>query len=226
MVPRATMDSWKVVLDVNDESILMSKVSELGFTSVSDGNGGYVLGMSSPLVSAGASWTYSRESTGGTTKVGSQRLVVVSDILADYMGNAALKRCADSYGGINTKSVYLNPNSSMMELVTVQPDSTGSSGISETPETPTVVAAPTFSGETQFTDSTQVTMSAETGAEIRYTTDGSTPTASSTLYASPITLTDTTTVKAIAIKNGVSSSVTERVYTKQAGNNGEDPVED
>ena len=79
------------------------------------------------------------------------------------------------------------------------------------------VAAPTFSGETQFTESTQVSMSAESGAEIRYTLDGSSPTSSSTLYSAPVTLSDTTTVKAIAIKDGVSSSVTSRTYTKTSG---------
>ena len=88
-------------------------------------------------------------------------------------------------------------------------------------QTPTV-AAPTFSGATQFTESTQVPMSAESGAEIRYTTDGSIPTASSTLYSSPITLTETTTVKAIAIKDGVSSVVTSRTYTKGSNTGGGD----
>ena len=83
----------------------------------------------------------------------------------------------------------------------------------------TTVAAPTFAGETQFTESTQVTMSAESGASIYYTLDGSTPTTESTLYSAPVTLTDTTTVKAIAIKDGVSSSVTSRTYTK-GGNAG------
>ena len=86
-------------------------------------------------------------------------------------------------------------------------------------ETPSVtVAAPQFAGETQFTESTQVSMSAESGASIYYTLDGSSPTAQSTLYSAPVTLTDTTTVKAIAIKDGVSSSVTSRTYTK--GTNG------
>lgn len=86
-------------------------------------------------------------------------------------------------------------------------------------ETPSVtVAAPQFAGETQFEESTQVSMSAESGASIYYTLDGSTPTAESTLYSAPVTLTDTTTVKAIAIKDGVSSSVTSRTYTK--GSNG------
>ena len=79
------------------------------------------------------------------------------------------------------------------------------------------VAAPTISGVMSFTESTQVTMSAESGAEIRYTTDGSTPTASSTLYSEAITLSNTTTVKAIAIKNGISSSVSSKTFTKSSG---------
>ena len=92
---------------------------------------------------------------------------------------------------------------------------TSGTGGGETP----IVAAPQFAGETQFEESTQVSMSAESGASIYYTLDGSTPTAQSTLYSAPVTLTDTTTVKAIAIKDGVSSSVTSRTYTK-GGNAG------
>jgi len=68
-------------------------------------------------------------------------------------------------------------------------------------------------------------MTAESGAEIRYTLDGSTPTSANTLYSAPITLSDTTTVKAIAIKDGVSSTVTSRTYTKSAGNGGGGEVE-
>ena len=79
------------------------------------------------------------------------------------------------------------------------------------------VAAPTFSGETQFTESTQVTMSGPAGASIFYTVDGSMPTDQSLEYEEPITLTATTTVKAIAIKDGVSSSVTSRTYSKVEG---------
>ena len=58
----------------------------------------------------------------------------------------------------------------------------------------TGINAPTISGSTPFAESTTVTMSAESGAEIRYTTNGTTPTASSTLYSAPITLNATTTV--------------------------------
>ena len=87
------------------------------------------------------------------------------------------------------------------------------------------VSAPTFSGATQFEESTQVTMSGPAGAEIRYTTNGSTPTAQSTLYTEPITLSETTTVKAIAIKDGQSSSVTSRTYSKvEAGGGDDEPI--
>ena len=89
----------------------------------------------------------------------------------------------------------------------------GNSGSGSGSVTPTV-NAPNFSGATQFEESTQVTMTGPTGSEIHYTLDGSTPTAESPVYSEPLTLTETTVVKAIAIKDGVSSSVTSRTYTK------------
>ena len=83
------------------------------------------------------------------------------------------------------------------------------------------VAAPTISGETPFDESTQVTISGPEGAEIRYTVDGSAPTAESQLYSEAFTLTDTVLVKAIAIKNGVSSEVASKTFTKNgSGDNG------
>ena len=79
------------------------------------------------------------------------------------------------------------------------------------------VAAPTIGGEAAFTTSTQVTMSGPEGAEIRYTTDGSTPTASSTLYTEPLTVSSSVTLKAIAIKDGQSSEVTTKQFVKSDG---------
>ncbi len=123
----------------------------------------------------------------------------------------------------NGTTTTINPDGSttVVSGSTSQVSDNGSySGSSETPGTTQSVSSPTFSGETQFEESTQVSMSAESGASIYYTLDGSTPTAESTLYSAPVTLTDTTTVKAIAIKDGVSSSVTSRTYTKSSGNGG------
>ena len=77
-------------------------------------------------------------------------------------------------------------------------------------------AAPTISGKTSFSDSTTVSLSGPDGADIYYTLDGSTPTAESTMYTEEFGLSDTTTVKAIAILNGVSSEVASKTFTKNS----------
>ena len=100
--------------------------------------------------------------------------------------------------------------------------STGSGQATGGGQQQVTVAAPSFSGNTQFEESTQVTMSGPAGASIFYTVDGSTPTDQSLEYEEPITLSETTTIKAIAIKDGVSSSVTSRTYTKGSNAGGDD----
>jgi hypothetical protein len=54
----------------------------------------------------------------------------------------------------------------------------------------------------------------DTKANIYYTLDGSTPSASSTLYTAPVTISTNTTVKGIAIDNGKSSFVDEGTFIK------------
>ncbi|HSY18057.1 MAG TPA: discoidin domain-containing protein, partial [Candidatus Acidoferrales bacterium] len=83
------------------------------------------------------------------------------------------------------------------------------------------VAAPTFSpaGGT-YTSAQAVTISTATGgASIRYTIDGSTPTETAgTLYSSPVNISATTTLKAIAYESGMTdSSVTSATYTISSG---------
>lgn len=64
--------------------------------------------------------------------------------------------------------------------------------------------------------SLSVTLSSATpDAKIYYTTDGTTPTANSTEYTTAISVTATTTIKAIAVKDGmINSNVMTEVYTK------------
>ena len=75
-------------------------------------------------------------------------------------------------------------------------------------------AAPTISGKTSFSDSTTVSLSGPDGADIYYTLDGSTPTSESTMYTEEFGLSETTTVKAVAIKDGQSSQVVSKIFTK------------
>ena len=76
-----------------------------------------------------------------------------------------------------------------------------------------VISAPTITGELEFVGSTQVSITASVG-DIYYTTDGNAPTTSSNKYTAPFTISATTTIKAIAHKDGTSSSVAEKKFTK------------
>ena len=82
------------------------------------------------------------------------------------------------------------------------------------------LTSPSINGNTSFAESTQVSMSGPDGAEIHYTTDGTVPTAESARYSEAFTLSATTTVKAIAIKDGQSSEVASRVFTKSSNDDG------
>ncbi len=84
----------------------------------------------------------------------------------------------------------------------------------------TQVATPTANpaGGT-YSSARSVTLSCSTsGAKIYYTLNGSTPTANATPYTSPIAISSSTTLKAIAIASGMTdSSVMTQVYTISPG---------
>ncbi len=84
------------------------------------------------------------------------------------------------------------------------------------PPTPGQVATPVFNpagGTYQGAQSVTITCGTE-GADIYYTTDGSAPTAGSTKYTEAIPVATTTTLKAIAVKEGMTNSaVAQAIYT-------------
>lgn len=83
--------------------------------------------------------------------------------------------------------------------------------------TPRDSGVPTISGADKFSDRTEVTITTTPGAIVYYTTDDTVPTKGSQQYKTPITLTETTTIKAIAIEDGhIMSDVVGRVFAKES----------
>lgn len=95
---------------------------------------------------------------------------------------------------------------------------TANSTVTAVFEASTTVANPTFTvSEGTYNEEKSVELNCETdGATIYYTTDGTAPTSSSTEYTGAIDVNETMTIKAIAIKAGLTDSeVASATYTLQ-----------
>ena len=79
------------------------------------------------------------------------------------------------------------------------------------------VTAPEIEGAEVFCGSTQVTITADEGASIYYTTDGVEPTTNSLPYTGPFTINSSCEVKAVASKGGVSSAVVSKEFVMTTG---------
>ncbi len=102
-----------------------------------------------------------------------------------------------NYIGSQTVSVSYNGFSAAF-TVTVSPKEQ----LAGTAETPKISISSFIGGKT-------VTLTTATeGAQIYYTLDGTAPSTGSNLYSGPITLTETASVKAIAVKDGMDQSKT------------------
>ena len=129
-----------------------------------------------------------------------------------------------TYSEANTKADCA-ANTSYTGYVRIAATSThkASTATSDTQTSPKLkVAAPTFTpnGASSFSGTQSVTITCTTaGAKIYYTKDGTEPTAASgTEYTAALTLTSTTTVKAIAIKTGMNdSTIATATFTKASG---------
>ena len=111
--PRATIRSYKVVLNTAEDTKLWDVVDRIGF-SVTDN----CLATSQQITNGAAVWVHSRETADGVLKVSTQLFFVENSALATYQGRTAFTAAANSYGGINSAAVYLQPEVVGLDPVT------------------------------------------------------------------------------------------------------------
>ena len=153
-----------------------------------------------------------------TSLISSRRIIFTPSVdLKDELANTAIQITCYDRNGNEVKRV----TSTSGEVEDPENESTdsGNNGTNGNGSQSVTLTSPSINGNTSFAESTQVSMSGPDGAEIHYTTDGSAPTAESALYSEAFTLSATTTVKAIAIKDGESSEVATKYFYK-SGNPG------
>ena len=114
--------------------------------------------------------------------------------------NFSTKPAAKFYNKNKDDSYFLD---SSIEKIIQNADGTVSFNF----KVPGKVGTPTFSPNPgKYAEGQTVSLNSDTeGAVIYYTTDGTSPTANSTRYTSEITLSESTTIKAIAVLNGEES---------------------
>ena len=158
-----------------------------------------------------------------TSLIRTRRIVFTPNVaLKEELSNTAINiTCYDRNGEIVKRVTSADPGT-VEEPEQGDDNGTGegNGSSSQNGSQAQTVMAPQITGTTPFAETTSVSIQAEQGAEIRYTTDGSTPTAESTLYSETFTLSDSATVKAIAISDGQSSEVASKTFTKSSGGGG------
>jgi hypothetical protein len=175
-------------------------------------------------------WTYSTQASSPVTSApvfspsAGSYTTAQNVTIIDSTSGAVIYYTTNGTTPTTASSVYSGPiavgtGTTTIEAMAVASGSSQSAVVSATyVVTSAVTAPPTFSPAAgTYTTPQSVTLSDSTaGAVIYFTTDGTTPTTSSTVYSTPISVTASETVKAIATApNEQVSSTATAVYTIQ-----------
>ena len=135
---------------------------------------------------------------------------------ADWISNLS----SDTAGKVTytvSKNTTLNDRNATVTLTYAKGETTYATKAVTVSQGHLDVAAPTFGVEAgTYNEAKSVEISCTTeGATIYYTTNGENPTTSSSVYSSPISVDVSKTIKAIAVKDEVSSAIAEAAYELQ-----------
>src|SRR3989344_4989746 len=157
------------------------------------------------------------------SKVGTAN--VISDLTYDGIVDVADLVLVSGNFGASTQAIY--PGCALDQKITSRCTCSGksyitgyccSSGYSDAACSALPLSASASPQSTTFASSITVTLSSsDPAASIYYTTDGSTPTASSGVYSSALTFTNTTTLKFFAKNQSSQTSTASETYTKSSG---------
>ena len=214
--------TWVTAVEVTDgivpEGAIWTLAVNDGTVTLTDANGVSIAPKGSNengIVSGQYSWNWTFQG-GKFTFTGHDKDTVIL---------ASNKSSQHKFRAYKTTTVSGNPNGYPSEF-TLYKAVSGSQG--------TTVAAPQASPQAgAVTSGTAITLTCTTAdAQIYYTLDGSEPTSESTLYSEDNKLViegdegDTVTLKAVAVKDGVSSAVQTLTYTIQSDEPAAAPIAD
>ena len=142
--------------------------------------------------------------------------------ISDVTSNATIYYTTNGTAPTTSSTKYTGPitvsSTETLEAIAVATGNINSAVASAayTITSPTPVATPTFSPAAgTYTSAQSVTISdATSGATIYYTTNGTTPTTSSTEYTGPITVSSTETLEAIAVVTGGTTAQSRPLPTR------------
>lgn len=212
ITPSGASGTWTAVSDGNKSYANSNTGAQLGANSNREFNGTITLSNTSiPSTATITNITVTAKSNGKST-------------LTAKVGDAAFGE-SKTITGTTAKDYSIDGTGSGNAIVLTLSNTTASKYINITKisvtystAAPTTCATPSISIPAgAFVSTKNVTIDCATdGASVYYTTNGDTPTTSSTAYTAPFEISATTTVKAIAVKDGLdNSAVASQTFTKE-----------